>query len=297
MPDAGENTDLIFEAARAKVNLTLAVLGRRTDGYHALDSLVAFADFGDEVRVDFSRAAGVTCCGELAGAIVGENILGRALALLREADRGLELGHVTVLKRLPVAAGLGGGSADAGALVRAVRRRNSQRAASIDWDRIGRRLGADVPVCIESRTAMMRGTGERLEPVEMASLDVVLINPQMPVPANKTAAVFAALAAPPLAGDARATVLPADVAADRVRLLAWIARAGNDLEVPSQALMPAIGHVKAALAAQPACELARMSGAGPTCFGIFPDAATAQRAAVAIRAVRADWWVTATRLG
>lgn len=297
MTNASAPSDTVVEIARAKVNLSLGVLGRRADGYHALESLVAFADFGDEVRIDFSRPASVDCTGAFAGAIDGDNIVARAQAMLAEADPSLVLGHVTVVKRLPVAAGLGGGSADAAAVLRAVRRRHPLRASAIDWDGIARRLGADVPVCVASRSVIMRGIGERLEPVDLAWLDAVLVNPQVPVPANKTAAVFKALGAPPLPADVREARLSQDVARDRARLSAWIARAGNDLEVPSQALIPAIAEVKAALAAQPACELARMSGAGPTCFGIFADAAAAERAALTIRASRPDWWVTATRLG
>lgn len=297
MTNTSAPSDVTVEIARAKVNLSLGVLGRRTDGYHALESLVAFADFGDEVRVDFSRAARVACEGAFAGAIDGYNIVARAQATIAEADPGLALGHVTVVKRLPVAAGLGGGSADAAAVLRAVRQRHPERASAIDWDGIARRLGADVPVCVASRSVIMRGIGERLEAVDLARLDVVLVNPQVPVPASKTAAVFKALGAPPLPADVREAVLPEDVARDRVRLVAWIARAGNDLELPSQALIPAIAEVKAALAAQPACEIARMSGAGPTCFGIFADAAAAERAALAIRASRPGWWVTAIRLG
>lgn len=289
--------DHVVEFARAKVNLSLRVLGRRGDGFHALESLVAFADIGDEVRVDFTRAAGVACEGAFASAIDGDNIVGRAQAMLAEADPSLELGHVTVMKRLPVAAGLGGGSADAAALLRAVRRRYGERASRIDWDAIARRLGADVPVCVASRSVIMRGTGERLEAVDLARLDVVLVNPQVPVPASKTAAVFKALGAPPLAAEVHEALLPGGEAKDRARLVAWIARAGNDLEAPSQALMPAIGEVMAALAMQPACEIARMSGAGPTCFGVFSDAAAAGRAALTIRASRPGWWVAKTRLG
>lgn len=297
MTNASTAPDVAVEIARAKVNLSLGVLGRRADGYHALESLVAFGDVGDEVRIDFSRAAGVVCEGAFASAIDGDNIVARAQAMIAEADPGLALGLVTVVKRLPVAAGLGGGSADVAAFLRAVRQRHSQRASAIDWDGIARRLGADVPVCVASRSVIMRGIGERLEAIDLARLDVVLVNPQVAVPANKTAAVFKALGAPPLAADVREAQLPEDVARDRARLLAWVARAGNDLEVPSQALIPAIAEVKAALAAQPACEIARMSGAGPTCFGVFSDATAAERAALAIRAARPDWWVTATRLG
>lgn len=297
MTNVSAGADLVAETARAKVNLSLRVLGRRVDGYHALESVVAFGDIGDEVRVDFARPPGVACEGAFADGIVGDNIVGWALALLAEADAGLMTGHVTVVKRLPVAAGLGGGSADAAALLRAVQRRSPERASAIDWDGIARRLGADVPVCVASRSVIMRGIGERLEPVDLARLDAVLVNPQVPVPASKTAAVFKALGASALAADVREAWLPDDVAQDRTQLVAWIARAGNDLEAPSQALMPAIGEVKAALAAQPECEVARMSGAGPTCFGIFSDVAAAERAALAIRASRPDWWVMAATLG
>src|SRR5690606_13758578 len=150
---------VLTETARAKVNLTLEVLGRRTDGFHELESLVAFAAIGDEVTLRVGAPLGVTVSGPNASAIDGENIAARALAVLVEAAPALVLGGVHIEKRLPVAAGIGGGSADAAAVLRAVARANPELAAAIDWHALAASLGADVPVCLASTAQFMWGIG------------------------------------------------------------------------------------------------------------------------------------------
>src|SRR6476646_10188178 len=186
----------LHETARAKINLTLTVLGRRLDGYHELESLVTFADIGDRVVLHPGPDCRVTASGPFATDIEGPNLLNRTLALLREADRDLLLGAVELEKNLPVAAGVGGGSADAAAVLRAVRRVNPERAGSIDWHGLAARLGADVPVCLAEIPARMRGVGDRIEPLDAAHrpppLAAVLVNARVPLP---TAQVFTALAA------------------------------------------------------------------------------------------------------
>ena len=188
----------IREIARAKINLTLTVLGRRPDGYHDIESLVTFADIGDLVTLVSRPDRRLATSGPFAVDIEGENLLSTALMLLRETDPDLQLGAVELEKNLPVAAGLGGGSADAAALLRAVRQANPERAGAIPWHELAARLGADVPVCLAGTPALMRGIGDRIAPLAVApggaSLAAVLVNPRL---ALATAQVFQAFAASP----------------------------------------------------------------------------------------------------
>lgn len=283
----------VRELARAKLNLTLGVRGRRSDGYHELESLVAFAEVHDVVTLDPGREETVSASGRFATAIVGENLLARTLALLRKADSGLRLGSVHLEKRLPVAAGLGGGSSDAAALLRAVRRANPDRADHVPWLEIAARLGADVPVCLADRPALMRGTGESIAQVRVFSaVDAVVVNPGVPL---ATARVFAALGSGPAPAVAAVPVLPE--LPDLPALVAYMRARGNDLERAAIGLCPEIAEIKALLAAQADCRVAAMSGSGPTCFGLFSGEATAQRAAAAAAAARPGWWVECTTLG
>jgi 4-diphosphocytidyl-2-C-methyl-D-erythritol kinase len=284
----------VHETARAKVNLTLRVLGRRPDGYHDIESLVTFAEVADRVTLHPGAEIGVTVGGPFARDIEGANLLERALGLLREVDGELTLGVVALEKNLPVAAGLGGGSADAAALLRAVRRANNERATRVPWYDIARRLGADVPVCLAGVPAMMRGIGDHIAPLagmpEAAPLPAVLANPRRPL---RTARVFGALASQRVP-DAAKVSLPGRAFGDRPSLLAHVRATGNDLEAPAVALLPVIAEVKAALAGQPGCLAAAMSGSGPTCFGLFEDEASATRAAAALASRQPGWWVAAT---
>jgi 4-diphosphocytidyl-2-C-methyl-D-erythritol kinase len=277
----------VRELAHAKINLTLEVLGKRPDGYHELESLVTFADIHDVVTLDPGDGGSVTVAGPFAGYIGGENLLIRAIALLRAADPKLVLGSVRLDKHLPVAAGLGGGSADAAALLRAVRQANADRADGIAWSDIAARLGADVPVCLGARPAMIWGIGGKSAPVaSLPQTSAVLVNPRLPL---ATADVFKALAAAPVAAGRREPVAP-DLSR-LVDLVAHMRAHGNDLERSAMALLPAIRDVKTALEAEPECRLAAMSGSGPTCFGIFADQAQATAAAARIAATHSGWWV------
>lgn len=282
----------VRELARAKVNLTLAVRGRRADGYHQLESLVTFADIHDVVALVPGEAGAVAVAGPLARYISGENLLVKALTLLRRADPDLRLGPVRLEKHLPVAAGLGGGSADAAALLRAVKRANPGRAAAVPWLEIAVRLGADVPVCLGDRPALVRGIGHEVAPVmRLPPLHAVLANPGVPLP---TARVFAALQAGPAPSPAREAAPPELTSPED--LVAFVRERGNDLEKAALPLLPAIGDVKAALEAEPGCRLAAMSGSGPTCFGLYGDRESAGRAADAIAAAHPAWWVRSTTL-
>ena len=282
----------IRELAPAKINLTLSLLGRRADGYHELESLVTFADVHDVVTLEPGAASSVVVAGPFAGYIGGENLLVRALSLLQDADPALRLGSVRLDKRLPVAAGIGGGSADAAALLRAVKHANPERVANIPWLDIASRLGADVPVCLGARPALMWGIGEKTERLRrLPQAHAVLVNPGLPL---SSADVFKALDAGP-APAAR----PAPTAPDLARLndlIDTMRARGNDLERPATRLLPVIGEIKAALEAEPGCHLAAMAGSGPTCFGIFADRPQADRAAGRIAGAHGDWWVKPTLL-
>ncbi len=282
----------IREIARAKINLTLVVRGRRPDGYHELSSLVTFAEMGDTLDFEPGAPERVAATGPFAAEIVGENLLTTTLATLRTQAPALTLGAVHLEKHLPVAAGIGGGSADAGALLRAVRRANEKQAQAVDWHSIAAELGADIPVCLANVPALMSGKGERLIPVQrLPAVAVVLVNPRRPL---ETARVFAALAAPPLAS-APADAPPPAIG-DLNELCTYMRAHGNTLQRPATGILPAIGEVISALDAQAGCQLAAMSGSGPTCFGLFADSAAATEAARTIAADQPGWWVAATRL-
>jgi 4-diphosphocytidyl-2-C-methyl-D-erythritol kinase len=288
----------ITELARAKVNLTLRVRGRRTDGYHALESLITFADVGDRVQLEPGGAPGVRASGPFAAAITGPNLVATALARLAQAEPRLTLGSVTLDKRLPVAAGIGGGSADAAALLRAVRSANAALVGDVDWAAIAAALGADVSVCLESEPALVWGLGEKIVPIPtLPQLPVVLVNPMAPVPADKTARVFARLGAPAAVESLGPPQVSPTWLASAASLLEFMRAAGNDLLEAATAIVPAIADVQAALAGQANCRFAGLSGAGPTGFGVFASPAEATEAAVLIQQNRPNWWVATAVLG
>jgi 4-diphosphocytidyl-2-C-methyl-D-erythritol kinase len=271
----------LAELAPAKVNLALHVTGRRADGYHLLDSLVVFAGIGDRLEAEPAAGLSLSLRGPFASGLgTGEdNLVLRAATLLRPPGQGAAL-HLT--KALPVAAGIGGGSADAAAALRLLAR--LWGVALPPPDRV-LALGADVPVCLAGRSARMGGIGGELTAVALPPFWIVLVNPGVPVP---TGGVFAGLARrenPPMPDLPR---LP-----DAAALFGWLAAQRNDLEAPARALVPSIDGVLAAIAAQPGCALARMSGSGATCFGLFAAEAGALAAAQALRSAAPSWWVAA----
>lgn len=281
----------VVEDAPAKINLHLHLTGRRDDGYHLLDSLVVFAPFGDRLRVRPARTLSLAIDGPFAGALAGEdpdsNLVLRAARSLAAAS-GIGTGAALALgKNLPVASGIGGGSSDAAAALRALARlwRIDPRLA----DRLALDLGADVPVCLRARPTRMQGIGEILtEAPPLPPLHLVLVNPGVPV---STGAVFRAARE---AGFRPPAVLPPGWE-DATALAATLAGLSNDLEAPAIALAPAIAAVLEALRATPGCLLARMSGSGATCFGLYATAPEAHAAAAALspRARSERWWIGA----
>jgi 4-diphosphocytidyl-2-C-methyl-D-erythritol kinase len=286
----------LIEEAPAKVNLTLAIRGRRTDGYHELESLVAFARFGDRLSLLPGEPLDLSVSGPFAEAIGAESdnlVLKGARALARRVP-GLELGSFALVKHLPVAAGIGGGSADAAAALRLLARANALDPADLRLADAALATGADVPICLDPRPRIMRGIGEKLsDPLPLPRLAAVLVNPGVPV---GTREVFAALGAPSLPA-LNGTLPQAEVPSEREGWLAFLRAQGNDLETPAISLAPAIAKVLARLRAAPGCELARMSGSGGTCFGVFANEIVAMAAAHDITATHPQWWVCPTVLG
>ncbi|MCB2109485.1 MAG: 4-(cytidine 5'-diphospho)-2-C-methyl-D-erythritol kinase [Defluviimonas sp.] len=274
--------------APAKVNLALHVTGRRADGYHLLDSLVVFAGVGDRLRATPAAHLALSVTGpEAAGLADGvtrtDNLVLRA-ARLFDRPPGLRL---TLDKHLPVASGIGGGSADAAAALRLVAAMTGQAMPAAEAVLT---LGADVPVCLAGRPARIGGIGERIEPCAALpkGAALVLVNPRIPL---STPSVFAALATrenPPLPS------LPTRFATF-AELSGWLAQGRNDLEAPARGLVPAIGGVLDSLGAAGA-PLARMSGSGATCFGLFADLAAAEAAQARIAAAERGWWVVAAEI-
>lgn len=269
------------EVARAKVNLFLHVVGRRADGYHLLDSLAVFPDIGDRLQAAPADALSLALSGPFAAGLTNEadNLVLRAARALAAAAGIVPRARLMLEKNLPVASGIGGGSADAAAALRGLRRLWGLGEGAPDSVAPG--LGADVPVCLASRPARMRGIGERLDPApRIPECGLVLVNPGAAV---STPDVFRARTG---AFSAEAD-LPAGWP-DARAMAAGLARLSNDLEAPAAALCPDVAGVLAALRSRPDCLLARMSGSGATCFGLFADPRAAAGAAVAL--ARPGWW-------
>jgi 4-diphosphocytidyl-2-C-methyl-D-erythritol kinase len=286
----------LVEDAPAKVNLTLRVLGRRADGYHEIESLVAFAGVGDALSFAPGGALALNVRGPSAGeaGAIADNLVLKAARALADRLPTVGAGTFDLEKRLPVAAGLGGGSADAAAALRLLARTNNLATDDPLLYAAARATGADVPVCLDPRTRLMRGIGEILSsPFKLPPLQGVLVNPGV---ALSTKAVFARWKPP------AAPVVPADLTVltamtRRDQLVRFLLSQANDLESAAIAQAPVVADVLLALSSQPHCELARMSGSGATCFAVFASAAAAIKAAEAIHAEYPNWWVRATALG
>jgi 4-diphosphocytidyl-2-C-methyl-D-erythritol kinase len=286
------------ERAPAKVNLTLRVLGRRPDGYHELESLVVFAAVGDALTFAPGKNLTLEVRGPTAAAAgdLTDNLVLKAARALAQRIEGLEVGRFSLSKRLPVAAGLGGGSTDAAAALRLLARHNRIALDDARLMAAARATGADVPVCLDPRPRVMRGIGELLSPpLSLPGLPALLINPRVSV---ATKDVFAALNAPPLAQHRSSASEDAEWSGgNKQALIAFVARRGNDLEPPAISLHPAIAQALAALRALAGCRLARMSGSGASCFGLFDSGRAAAAAARALRAAQPLWWIRSTVLG
>jgi len=284
--------------APAKLNLYLEIVGRRRDGYHLLNSLVAFAGVGDEIAIRPDTTIGLSLAGPFAPALGGDadNIVMRAArALGRHA--GTDAGAaITLTKRLPVAAGLGGGSADAAATMVALARLWRLPPVDPALEALALRLGADVPVCLLGRAALVRGIGEALTPAPpLGTAHVVLVNPGVRLVTSEVYAVFDTMSA--AADDIAPPGAPlSGVAGDAAGLAGFLAGRRNDLEGAALKLAPVIAETLTLLRTRSGSLLARMTGSGPTCFALFADAAAAAETAASIAHERPDWWVAAAPL-
>jgi 4-diphosphocytidyl-2-C-methyl-D-erythritol kinase len=268
--------------APAKINLHLHVLGRRDDGYHLLDSLVVFAGVGDRLSVSPASDLSLTVVGPFAAGLAADtnNLVLRAALGLADLAGVRARGALVLEKNLPVASGIGGGSADAAATLRLLCR---FWGTAPELDGLARELGADVPVCLLGRPALMSGIGEVLAPAPaLPEVGLVLVNPGAAV---STPGVFRARSG----GFSEVACFPRDGWRDAFSLAADLRGTRNDLEAPARVLAPAIGDALGALAGTAGCLLARMSGSGATCFGLFASAEAAQQTAGGI--ARAGWWV------
>jgi 4-diphosphocytidyl-2-C-methyl-D-erythritol kinase len=279
---------MLTARARAKINLFLHAGTRRPDGYHGLASWAAFTEIGDDLTATAADTLLLKTDGPFGTQLPPstDNLVLRAATALK----GGQGASLRLTKHLPVASGIGGGSADAAATLHLLNALWNLETPFETLFEIAADLGSDVPVCVYNRSALMSGRGEQLQPgPDLPPLPVVLVNPNVPV---STAAVFSRLS------QRTGAVLPRlpDAITDAEHLASVLAPTKNDLEAPAIALAPEIATALEALRSQPGILMARMSGSGATCFALAEDNASASAAALAIKRMRPDWWVAATRL-
>lgn len=291
---AVDGSATLYERAPAKVNLSLRVLGRRPDGYHDLSSLVAFTGAGDRLALTPGAPLGLEVSGKLATlGIETDNLVLKATRALQALVPGLTTGHFHLIKRLPIAAGLGGGSSDAAAALRLLARANGMALDDIRLFEAALVTGSDVPACLYRRACAMTGRGEGIAPVSVPRFGAVLVNPGVPV---ATSDVFRALAIPPGVRLFEREPTPASFES-REELLAFLRDEPNDLEPPAHRLAPALDEVADALKATPDVLLARMSGSGATMFALYENCRHAVRAAKMVAGAFPSWWVKSTIIG
>jgi 4-diphosphocytidyl-2-C-methyl-D-erythritol kinase len=282
----------IDEFAPAKINLFLHVGDKRADGFHELESLVVFADVGDALTFEPAETLTLKIDGPFGEGLAAENdnlVLRAARALAAQAGRAAGAA-ITLTKNLPVASGIGGGSADAAAALRGLRRLWQLDLPDAALPALAATLGSDVPVCVESKSAWMEGRGERVTPAPgVPGAALVLVNPKVAVP---TGPVFQALKTRSGVGGVDHAV----VLKDAKSLVAFLKTTANDLQPPALQIAPVVGEVLGELSRMPGALLWRMSGSGATCFGLFEDEATAAMAAIALTHSHPGWWVQATRI-
>jgi 4-diphosphocytidyl-2-C-methyl-D-erythritol kinase len=291
----------LSENGRAKVNLTLRVVGRRTDGYHDIESVVAFADCADHLTLTPGSELDLRTSGPLAEACgaTSDNLVIKAAHLLRERVRDLKVGSFTLEKVLPVAAGIGGGSADAAAALRLLAQLNGLAFDDPRIIEVAQLTGADVPVCVASRACVMTGVGENLQPLNLPKMPSVMVNPCVPVATKDVFRALGLRSGELLVGATDVLLQDRSWPESDASVAEWIeafVEVGNDLEAPALRIQPVIDEVLSALRNAKGAKLARMSGSGATCFAIFADDADAQAAAEKIRRDHPVWWVHAGTL-
>jgi 4-diphosphocytidyl-2-C-methyl-D-erythritol kinase len=282
----------ITETAKAKLNLYLHVTGRRPDGYHELDTLFAFVEFGDVLTMETSGAFHLSQRGDCSDQLPDpvDNLIWKAAHLLADAyDRNASMA-VDLDKRLPIASGLGGGSADAAAVLRRLCDLWNIPINEPVVQEIAIKLGADVPACVSSRAALATGVGDELQLVDIPTCGVLLVNPNVPL---GTRAVFEAWSE----GGVRFSQQNQPGRMDDFgAMIGALSERRNDLQPTAMSLQPVIGDVLYAIGQLAGCDLARMSGSGASCFGLFRSTADAKLAAIALREDKPDWWIQPTQL-
>lgn len=283
--------------AAAKINLFLHVGAPGADGYHPLCSLMAFADVGDWLQAREADALGLQVGGPFAAGLAGEGdnlVLRAARALLERTRRPQEPVGLVLDKRLPVAAGLGGGSSDAGAALRLLRDIWAADLSDAELEAVAAGLGADGAACLWGRPVLAEGRGERLTPAPgLPPIDAVLVNPRVEV---STAEVYRRFDAQGRFGEVAPPPMP-DAFESVAELAGWMRMTRNDLQSPAVALAPEVGDVLATLADEPEALISRMSGSGATCFALCSGDLEAEGLAERIEAMRPGWWVRRCRLG
>ena len=276
---------MIKVTAHAKVNLTLHVVGQRANGYHELQSLVCLTEFGDQIHLSPAADFSFQVIGPYASGIpVDESnlVVQAAKFMAQKHSKSLDC-QIILEKNLPMASGIGGGSSDAAAVMRALSQYFSVPLPNVDELMT---LGADIPVCMTTGLTLMEGAGEDVTQLSAApNWGVVLVNPNVGV---STPAVFNAL-------NSKRNLPMQDVAENCVDI-AWLGDQRNDLEPPAMAMVPEVGAVVGAISAAPHCHMARMSGSGATCFGVFADIKHANAAAERLQRAHPDWWVVSTKI-
>jgi 4-diphosphocytidyl-2-C-methyl-D-erythritol kinase len=295
VPANGPAMSRLQSFALAKVNLTLCVLSRRTDGYHELSSLAAFAGIGDELTLSPGSRLELSVKGEFAAATGPSdgNLVAKAARALQERVEGLRLGHFELIKHLPAGAGLGGGSADAAAALRLLAQSNAVDLHDARLVEAARSIGADVPVCLESKARLMHGIGEVLSaPLRLPKLDAVILFPGVPLATKDVFGNFTLLAGP----RRKTRYIDTEIPAERSALFDFLASEANDLELAARLAEPAISVAKTMLEESGDARIVRMSGSGSALFALYDNASHAKRAATKISKRKSAWWVKATTL-
>ena len=287
----------VHQFAPAKINLTLHVTGRREDGFHLIESLVAFASVGDEITVRSHDGFDINISGPFAHLLQNEdnNIALEAAVSFVDGFRDCLPGvHVDLVKNLPIAAGMGGGSSDAAAVIRALAYLVDINISRTAAGQLAIGLGADVSVCLDPQASFMSGVGNVVTILpDLPEIHAVLVNPNIKM---LTGAVFAALAVPGAIRRDEVGLKPEHAFVDVSDLVNFVRSCRNDLEAPAIRMCPEISEVQEALLSQDGCLLARMTGSGATCFGLFSDKAKAERGAESIVDKATNWWVRPCRL-
>jgi 4-diphosphocytidyl-2-C-methyl-D-erythritol kinase len=299
-PDVMATEPALIENGHAKVNLTLRVVGRRLDGYHELESLVAFADCADRLALTPGPPLHLKTAGPLAQSCgdTADNLVLKAARLLGERVQNLRFGEFLLDKVLPVAAGIGGGSADAAAALRLLARANGLALDDARLVEAARMAGADVPVCLASRACVMTGVGDTLLPLAFPQTPCVMVNPRVAVPTKDVFQELGLRNGELLVGAAD-VIEAADWPEDGGSIRDWLealALGSNDLEAPAVRVQPVISKVLSCLRGSDGAALARMSGSGATCFALFENGSDALRASQKIQLDHPQWWVHAGTL-